>query len=79
MHIPFYTGKAAPFARLAAYWLNRESMWDGLGGPLQDEGKAFCRTRRARNLQLARETDEINRRVFAARNEALMAMAEGGR
>jgi hypothetical protein len=78
MHIPLYTGKAAPFARLAAYWLARESMWDGMGGPLQSEGKAFCRTRRARNLQLARETDELNRRVFAARNEALAIQVEGG-
>jgi len=69
--ITFYIGRSAPFARLAAYWLNRESMWDGMGGPLQGEGKAFCRTRMERNLQLARETDELNRRTFAARNEAL--------
>lgn len=77
--ITFYTGRSAEFARLAAYWLNRESMWDGMGGPLQHEGKAFCRASRARNLQLARETDELNRRVFARRNEALAIQVEGGR
>lgn len=69
--VTIYTGPSAEFAQLAAYWLARESMWDGMGGPLQSEGKAFCRTRRARNLQLARQTDELNRRAFALRNESL--------
>lgn len=72
-----YTGRSAEFARLAAYWLARESMWDGMGGPLQSEGKAFCRVRRARNLKLARDTDELNRATFSARNE-LMIQKTGG-
>lgn len=75
--IPLHTGRSAEFARLAAYWLSRESMWDGMGGPLQSEGKAFCQARRARNLQLARQTDELNRRTFTARNE-LMVQRTGG-
>ena len=75
--VTIYTGRAAPYARLAAYWLHRESMWDGMGGPLQSEGKAFCRVRRARNLKLARDTDELNRATFSARNE-LMIQKTGG-
>lgn len=77
MTIPIYTGRSAEFARLAAYWLARESMWDGMGGPLQGDGKALCQARRARNLQLARQTDELNRRTFASRNESL-ARRTGG-
>ena len=52
-------------------------MWDGMGGPLQSEGKALCQARRARNLKLARDTDELNRATFSARNE-LMIQKTGG-
>lgn len=67
MPIPLYTGRAAPYARLAAYWLHRLAeyqYWGRAGGKL----RRTCRANHMRNVENA---------ANEARMAALMARSEG--
>lgn len=54
MTIPIHTGPAAPYARLAAYWLARLAEWQQMGGDTA-KGLALCRENHARCVATARK------------------------
>jgi hypothetical protein len=70
MHIPLYTGRSAPFARLAAYWLHKLASYQHWGGRGIGKLRQTCRINHLRNVEIA---------ASEARNACLMAKSEGGR
>lgn len=70
MHIPLYTGRAAPFARLAAYWLHKLASYQHWGGRGIPRLRETCRINHMRNVEIA---------AREARMAVLMAKSEGGR
>jgi len=66
--IPLYTGRAAPFARLAAYWLHKLASYRYWPGRGTNKLRRTCGANHMRNVEIA---------AREARNASLMARAEG--
>lgn len=68
--VTLYTGRSAPFARVAAYWLHKlasYTYWPGRGAAIL---RRTCEANHMRNVEIA---------AREARNASLMARAEGVR